>query len=114
MSDDLHASDQAPATPAMLCSLPPPALRQRRAELQAFLDQAATATALPNGVEFQFLASPELAHALLDFMLFERVCCSALTYELRSFPDHSRLALRLSGPPEQVESLRAIFPTAAE
>jgi hypothetical protein len=97
------------ASLALLCSLPAPELRERRAEIQAFLEQATRVARLADGVEVEFTASNEVAHALTDFILFERVCCSSITYELRSQPERSGLILRLTGPAEQIDSLRAIF-----
>lgn len=99
----------------VLCNLPPSELRERRAQIQTFLAQTTGVAPLSNGFELEFAVSPEMAHALTDFILFERGCCAGLTYELRSQPDHTKLTLRLTGPAEQIESMRAIFfqaPTA--
>lgn len=98
-------SEDAP----MICTLPAPELRERRKEIQSYLDAAASIARLPDGVELSFAASPQLAHALIDFILFERACCRSLTYELRSGPDHSRLTLRLTAPAADVESLHAMY-----
>ena len=93
----------------MICTLPAPEFRQRRVEIQSYLDAAAAITRLPDGVELSFAPSPELAHSLIDFILFERACCRSLTYELRSEPDHSRLTLRLTAPAADVKSLHAMY-----
>lgn len=97
----------------MVCSLGTPEFSARRAEIQLLLNEATCVSALDDGVEMKFVGSADVAHTLLDFILFERVCCSGLSYELRSKPDHSQLTLRLSlgqnAAPEQVKSLQAMY-----
>ncbi len=105
----LDSQGKQPAKLPMICSLPPAELRERRAEIQTFLQQATQVAPLSGGVEMEFPATSEIAHALIDFMLFERVCCSSLTYELCSQPDRASLTLRLTGPAKQVEALRSLF-----
>lgn len=95
-----------------MCSLPTAELRARRGEIQALLEGAIAIVDLADGVELRFAATSEKAHALTDLILLERVCCSSLTYELRSTPDHSYMALRVTGPPAHHAALRAMFAVA--
>ncbi|HEY0796148.1 MAG TPA: hypothetical protein VGD64_10245 [Acidisarcina sp.] len=46
--------------------------------------------------------------------MFERVCCSSLTYVLRSQPGHDCLTLQMTGPAEQIDSMRSIFVPASD
>ena len=95
---------------AIVCTLPEGALAQRRLEIQALLRETERPSVRhPDGVELQWLFSEETARSLLDFILFERVCCKTFTYELSSSPPHDRVTLRLRAPAEQVEALQALY-----
>jgi hypothetical protein len=53
--------------------------------------------------------SEETARGLLDFILFERICCKTFAYELSFPPPHDRITLRLRAPAGQVETLQAFY-----
>lgn len=62
-----RTEDNQPTRPS-ICSLPPPDLRERRAEIQTFLQRATRIAALPDGLELEFEGSSDLAHALTGFI----------------------------------------------
>jgi hypothetical protein len=92
---------------ALSCSLPEGEAGRRRAEVGALFARAELRTETEDGAELEYPGDDATARALLDFVLFERRCCAALTYELRFVPDHTRLRLRLAGPPELRQAVRA-------
>lgn len=63
----------------------------------------------PDGIRFVFGNTPDIAHALIDFILFEQKCCSSILYELRSAPPHTQFTLQLHAPKHQVDALQAIY-----
>jgi hypothetical protein len=91
------------------CTLPEGALAARRAAIQQLLKSRTAVTRHPDGVELAWTLSEETARTLLDFVLFERVCCETFTYELSFPPPHDRITLRLRAPAEQVEALQAFY-----
>jgi hypothetical protein len=93
----------------MQCTLPEGALAQRRLEIQELFKGRTAVTRHPDGVELQWTFSEETARTLLEFVLFERVCCKMFTYEL-GFPSHHDLiTLRMRASIDQVESLQAFY-----
>jgi hypothetical protein len=93
----------------IVCTLPEGALAQRRIEIHALFQTRTSLIHHPDGLELEWMFSEETARGLLDFILFERACCQTFTYELRSSPQHDRIALRLRAPAEQVEALQALY-----
>jgi hypothetical protein len=96
----------------LLCALPSPELASRRAEIQRLIEHASSVVARPDGVLFTFQNTDEIAHALLDFIRFERQCCGAITYELRAEPPHTELALQLRAPAALVTSVQKFYLTS--
>jgi len=103
------ANDSAGNKVSLVCSLPSPQLAARRAEIQRFIAQANSVVPRPDGVLFAFENTAEIAHALVDFILFEQQCCSSIAYELRSEPRHSQFILQLRAPVDQVVALQTIY-----
>ncbi len=93
----------------MVCTLPEGTLPQRRLEIQALLQSRTALTRHIDGVELEWTFSEETARTLLDFILFERICCKTFTYELSFPPPHDRIMLRLRVPEGQVEALQAFY-----
>jgi hypothetical protein len=93
----------------LVCSLPAPDLATRRAEINEFIRGAISVNATPAGIVFIFENAADIAHALIDFILFEQKCCSSILYELRSSPPHAQLTLQLHAPRNQVDALHAIY-----
>jgi hypothetical protein len=94
---------------AMLCTLPEGTLAERRLAIQAWLKSRTAVIRHPDGVELQWTFSEETARSLLEFVLFERICCKTFTYELSFPPPHDRVMLRMRAPLEQVETLQAFY-----
>jgi hypothetical protein len=90
----------------LVCSLPAPDLAARRVEINKFFKGAKSVTGTPDGILFVFANTPDIAHALTDFILFEQKCCGTILYELRSSPPHTQLTLQLYAPQKQVWSTR--------
>jgi hypothetical protein len=93
----------------LVCTLPSPELASRRAEIQRLIEHAASVVARPDGVLFTFQNTDGIAQALLDFMRFEQQCCGAITYEIRSEPPHTELALQLRAPTTLVTSIQDFY-----
>jgi hypothetical protein len=93
----------------IMCTLPEGALAERRVAIQALFNTRTAVTRHADGVELEWTFSEETARTLLDFVLFERVCCNAFAYELSFPPPHDRVTLRVRAPVEQVESLQAFY-----
>jgi hypothetical protein len=70
---------------AIVCNLPEQDRPQRRIEIQSLLQNHTTHTRLREGVELEWPFAEDTARGLLDFILFERVCCTSFRYEL-DFP----------------------------
>jgi hypothetical protein len=101
----------SPAIPnavALACSLPEDALRERMAGVRGLLSRATERRPLDDGALLRFSGDDEAARLLLDFVLFERRCCSALAFELVFEPPHDAVALRVRGGGEGVALARAL------
>jgi hypothetical protein len=95
--------------PAMLCTLHSGALAERRLAIQELFKSRIAVTRHPDGFELQWTFSEETARSLLEFVLFERICCKTFTYELNFPPPHDLVTLRMRAPIEQVETLQAFY-----
>lgn len=105
---DADSSSVAIDAVSLACSLPEDALRERMAEVRGLLARATERRALDDGALLRFPAGDDAARLLLDFVLFERRCCSALTFELVFEPPHDAVALRVRGGGEGVSLARAL------
>lgn len=108
MCDTHPPSATVPGAVALACSLPEEALRERMAEVHALLARATERHATGDGALLRFPAGDEAARLLLDFVLFERRCCSGVTYELLFEPPHAAVALRLRGGGDNAALARAL------
>lgn len=93
----------------LVCTLPSAEFRSRRIEVQEFVERARSVVSIPNGLRFVFPNTKEIAHALVDFILFEQKCCAAVTYELQSPPPHTDLVLELHASGGLFASLQALY-----
>lgn len=110
MNDALQSDPETVlgASPAELtCTLPEGEAGRRRAEVGALFARARRVVAMDDGVDLEYPGDDATARALLDFALFERRCCSRLTYELRFVPDHTTVRLRITGPDALVPAVWA-------
>ena len=89
------------------CSLPESAAGERRAEVGRLFAQSIGTTSHPDGIELEYPGDETTTRALFDFVLFERVCCAQLGFELRFQTPHRTVRLRISGAPELVRSIRS-------
>ncbi len=94
---------------AIVCNLPEEKLRQRLGEIQELLQKRSGHIPQADGVVLEWAFSEETSRTLLDFILFERVCCNSFRYELDFPPPHTSVRLRIAAPPEQVEALQAFY-----
>jgi hypothetical protein len=94
---------------AFVCTLPNEDRRQRLGEIQALLQKRSSSTRLQDGVVLEWTFSEETAQSLLDFVLFERVCCASFCYALEFPPPHTSVRLRITAPTGQVEALQAFY-----
>ena len=94
---------------ALVCTLPKGLQSERRIDIQRVFEGHRAFRAIAHGVEVDFGASEEIARTLLDFVLFERVCCNSFTYELRFETPHRVITLRLTAAEEQVAALQALY-----
>src|ERR1700681_4840959 len=105
---DSSASD-VPDPMRLVCTLPEGSRPERRIEIQTVFEGRTAFTVHPDGVELEFGASEEIARTLLQFIFFERSCCTSFTYELGFAPPHDTVTLRLRAPEKQVASLQALY-----
>ena len=94
---------------ALVCTLPADDRRQRLIEIQSLLQKRCSSTRVQDGVVLEWPFSAETAQGLLDFVLFERVCCSSFCYELQFPAPHTSVRLRISAAAGQVEALQAFY-----
>lgn len=94
---------------ALVCTLPPEDRRQRLSEIQTLLQTRTSATKVEDSVVLEWPLSADTAHGLLDFILFEQVCCASFRYELQFPPPHTSVRLRITAPSAQVEALQAFY-----
>ena len=91
------------------CGLPEQEFRARRAEMQSLLQKRLAYSPQNDGVLLEWAFSEETARTLLEFILFERVCCSGFRYELQFLPPHRSIGLLIGAPEEQVAALQAFY-----
>ena len=101
--------EKQPDPMAIVCALPEGDRSQRRREIQKLLENRASFICQADGVELQWAFSAETVRGLLDFILFERTCCSTFTYELRFPSPHTAVSLRVRASTEQVEMLQTLY-----
>jgi hypothetical protein len=94
---------------ALICTLPEGLQAGRRNEIQRTFESHTDFRIAADGVEIDFAASENTARTLLDFILFERLCCKSFSYEFGFGPPHSRVTLRVRAVGEQVATLQALY-----
>ena len=102
-----HVGETTSALP--LCALSDAEFENRRKELHGFIEQARSVTPTSTGLRFVFCNTHKNAHSLVDFILFEQKCCSAVSYELQALPPHTDLVLQLHASGEALASLQALY-----
>jgi len=105
MPDDML--DPKAAAVALACTLPTADLPRRAGETRALFARAIDVQPTADGATLVFSGDDATARALLELVLAERRCCAALTFELRSAPDHSTTALRISGGERHAAAIHA-------
>lgn len=93
----------------LVCALPSAELASRRKEVQEFVERAQSIMSIPYGLQFVFPNTNEIAHALVDFILFEQKCCAAVSYELQSIPPHGEIVLQLHASGTLLASLHNLY-----
>ncbi len=92
---------------ALTCSLSDPAKVERRAELRAaFIPAIERTEELENGYAFQFAGKD--AELVLDFVAFERDCCTFFSFVIELAPKNGPVTLTMSGQ----EGTKAFIQTA--
>ena len=105
MADDTLDRD-AVAT-GLACTLPPADLPRRADETRALFARATDVQPTADGATLVFSGDDATARALLELVLAERRCCAALTFELRSAPDHRTTTLHISGSEQHAAAIHA-------
>jgi hypothetical protein len=90
----------------LACTLTAAEMQARRQENAELLSRAIHAEDLPDGAVYTFPPTPELARAVLDFVLAERACCAFLTFTLRFASPHANIYLEIQGPVEMKPHIR--------
>ncbi|GHO94509.1 hypothetical protein KSF_045570 [Reticulibacter mediterranei] len=83
--------------------------RQRVAEVRAMFQQATQVEELPDGYAFSFPTEDLWARRLLEFILFEKICCPFFTFALIFAAQHGPLQLQLRGSAEVKDIIQAEF-----
>lgn len=94
---------------ALSCTLPPHGRAERRTAVDAVIAKAKSAREVDHGVQFVFDQSDEIAHALLDLVLAERVCCAQFVYTITCSPQDDRIALGIDGTGPTVRPLKDLY-----
>lgn len=112
-----EAADAAAPPPAavlpVVCSLSPPALRERREDtLRTLRAQAQEVREIAGGWSIRFAADDELLAQLVRFIQLERKCCAFLRFALVLAPGGGPVWLELTGPDGTQEMLRDLMELA--
>jgi hypothetical protein len=90
------------------CSLPPDALRERRAHIDRIARQALRSRRhIAGGARLTFAAGPEIADSLRELIAAEADCCAFLQMNLHAAG--SELVLDVTGPEEAQPIIAEIF-----
>ena len=92
---------------ALSCSLPATDAAARRVSTARLFEKAIRCEWTTSGARVLFHGSTEMARAVMDFVVVERVCCSELTYQVETMPPHDHIALVMHGPGELRDAIRA-------
>ena len=110
------AAESAPPPAAVLpvvCSLSPPALRERREDaLRTLRAQAREVREIAGGWSIRFAADDELLAELVRFIQAERKCCAFLRFALVVTPGEGPVWLEMTGPDGTQEMLRDLMELA--
>ncbi len=92
------------------CNLTGMQILERKSSIDStgFFQKVSEVLELPNGFEFVFNESSEFSHELLDFVNFERNCCSDFSFGLEFEPNMGPTHLKIYGSEKvksQIESL---------
>lgn len=79
----------------------------RRAATARLFDKAIRCEWTSNGARVMFHGSTEMAQAVMDFVLVERVSCAELTYQVETMPPHDHIALVMHGPADLRDGIRS-------
>ncbi len=98
-----------PDTP-IACSLTTAELRDRESQLLAQIRSAIVeAEELEEGYAFRLPGERKWIALMAELMASERECCPFLTFELSAQPNHGPITVRLTGPAETKEFVKAIL-----
>jgi len=93
---------------ALTCSLSNPAKVERGAELRAkFFPAVTRMEELDSGYAFEFAGKD--ADLVLDFVAFERDCCTFFSFAIEIAPKNGPVRLTMSGPEGTKEFLNTAF-----
>lgn len=95
------------AMAGLSCTLPPADAAERRGATTRLFDKAIRCEWTSTGARVMFHGSTEMAQAVMQFVLVERVCCAELTYEVESMPPHDHIALTMRGPQDLRDGIHA-------
>jgi hypothetical protein len=105
---EAHPSSHKELLPS--CSLSESQLRNRKSFLQLKLGKKVKAIQeLESGYDFSFITSKKISKELIDFIQFEKGCCSSFTYALIFEPKQNITHLQIYGSPEIKEEISTVF-----
>ncbi|MBK9191287.1 MAG: hypothetical protein IPM77_07105 [Crocinitomicaceae bacterium] len=91
------------------CSLSEPELQSRKLELQQGIFSRPHTVKNETGYQFTFKESKEFSNELLEFINFERGCCSSFSYGLIFEPNNAATHLQIYGSKEIKTELKNGF-----
>jgi hypothetical protein len=95
------------------CTLSGPEQAERGVEVEGIFGGCLRAGELEDGHEFVFPGDEEWAARLTEFIVFERRCCSFLTFELAFEPEGGPIRLRIRGPEGAKDIVAEMFASRA-
>ncbi|MEL6205530.1 MAG: hypothetical protein AAFR47_09490 [Pseudomonadota bacterium] len=94
--------------PAIFCTLSPPELRQRKAEVRAGLSPHIVTSSYAQGISRLAFARPAVARTQLEHLIkLEQACCPFFTFEIREMDN--AFTLIVSGPEGSEDFVRDLF-----
>lgn len=96
--------------PALVCTLPPPALEERRRGLLSQLvDAAKDRHAIPDGMRLRFASNSDTLAMIVRVVDAERQCCRFLRFSITIEADGGPVVLDVTGPAGTREFLEGLF-----
>jgi hypothetical protein len=105
----LQVADFPEAAEGAACTLLPGALNGRRVELREVLALATGCAESAQGFVISFPPTDDVARAVCDAVLAERVCCAHFRYILSFMPGDPTFSLTVEARDDYVAPLKALY-----